>query len=548
MNRFRSLRTHPLNNEAVARTLHRKEHNKQCSSQLFHILIVAAVIVMSLAILGFQYLKKEDAEKSFCSGSDGSNIITVSEQPNDVIARKGDIAVFSIETDDEQCAYQWQTSSKSDEAWVNISGEGNQTSKLSVDTNSLDVNLGNYYYRCLITDQAGNTVPSDAASLIVWAYDEGTKTLTIRGRGQMPNWEWDGSNAPWHRELMNASTIIVQDGIENIGSYAFWDTAGFGSQAIVYIPRTVKSIGAHALGGWIKDFEVNSDNPVYQSIDGTLFDKSGSTLIRVPGGRTGRYIVPKGTSAIADWAFEWCAYIQEIDLPDGVTMIGDYAFSNCKALTELVLPEGLLTIGNHIFKPEAMIIGRPVLSIPHSVQFIGENYFGHVPGMAEINVYYAGTEEDWHSVKFATPEGISGDYIIYYLNERSDDYSNNCPWFDYAGRWTSGQCSESTGNFYEEELTIRFTGNNSFVFTWHKHDVAKPMNLCATLDPETGIASFGDQIDDTVKNERGIIMFRGETVTLRIESSSQNEIVPDGYEVTFTTKESDHLQSAKWFA
>lgn len=396
-------------------------------------------------------------------------------------------------------------------------------------------------------EQAGEPAASDTASPFEWSFEEETKTLTVSGRGAMPDWGWDGAKAPWHKAALRAETIRIEDGIERIGAYAFWGAGEDGTGAVVYIPKSVKDVAPHALAGWITRIEADDENPVYSSLDGALYDKAGTTLLQMPGARRGRVLVPEGTAFIGDWAFEWCAYIREIELPDGVTAIGDHAFSNCKALSTLLLPEGVETVGNEIFRPEAMLFNRPVLSIPHSVQAIGENHFGRLPGMAGIDVYYAGTEEDWRAVEFAAPEGVTGDYTLFYMEERADDKSDGGPWADAAGRWASGQRSETTG-YYEEELSIRFTGSDAFVFTWRKQDAGELTDLRATIDPKTGVASFDDQTGYQTNAARGTLRFQDGTLTLRIETSKQNEAVPDGYEVSFDTKESDRLQSANWFA
>jgi hypothetical protein len=69
------------------------------------------------------------------------------------------------------------------------------------------------------------------------------------------------------------------------------------------------------------------------SVDGALFNKSQSLLIRYPAGKAqGGYIIPNMVTNIRDFAFEGCKALTSVTIPNNVSSIGVYAFSGCSQL------------------------------------------------------------------------------------------------------------------------------------------------------------------------------------------------------------------------
>ncbi len=162
----------------------------------------------------------------------------------------------------------------------------------------------------------------------------------------------------------------------------------------VTIPKTVTEIqeGVFTNCSAMTEILVEEGNPSYQSIDGALYDRTGTTLLKCPGGTTGRFIVPEGVTAIAEEAFAY-SNITTAMLPDTVTEIGAYAFSSCSNLTHLVIPEGVQTLKYgtffHCYKLETVRLPLSLTKV-ESVSFYDTYTFDHV--------YYAGTQEDWNKI------------------------------------------------------------------------------------------------------------------------------------------------------
>lgn len=110
---------------------------------------------------------------------------------------------------------------------------------------------------------------------------------------------------------IDAETLVVTDGYLElpaegcigIKKEAFSE---MGAEIVeVYIPSNISIIEEGAFSNlyqleWI---EAGGGNTGYMSIDGVLFDGSGTTLLAFPSGRTDSYAVPEGVVRIADGAF-----------------------------------------------------------------------------------------------------------------------------------------------------------------------------------------------------------------------------------------------------
>ena len=175
----------------------------------------------------------------------------------------------------------------------------------------------------------------------------------------------------------------VPDGVAKISNHAFSDCSAITS---ISLPASVTDIGYLDLGDCIAlaSIEVASDNPSYSSLDGVLFNKSGTELIQytIRNAET-NYTVPDGVSSISDDAFCNCMFLKSVTIPDGVTVIGSGAFYNCSALTSVSMPDSLTDIGGGAFSECSSLTA---MSIPDGVSNIGDGVFYDCSALTDLRL------------------------------------------------------------------------------------------------------------------------------------------------------------------
>jgi len=179
-------------------------------------------------------------------------------------------------------------------------------------------------------------------------------------------------------ELCDSLTsITLPDGITEIGDCTFRCK----SLITIAIPASVTKIEERAFSECVslKCIAVSPDNPAFISVDGILFNKDKTRLIRYPADKEGdTYSIPTRVTEIGSGAFARCHNLKVITIPDSVTEIGDWAFAKCKGLRTITIPDGVM---------------------------IGIDAFLHCPGLE--SVYYKGRvlePVDGEGIYTGTPE------------------------------------------------------------------------------------------------------------------------------------------------
>ena len=120
---------------------------------------------------------------------------------------------------------------------------------------------------------------------------DGTTPLSIR----------DGRSSDHAFKGLNSSTVILQDGLTSIGSFAF---KGCRSLESIEIPSSVTSI-----------------------VSGAFYDCSSLTSVTIQ----------NGVTSIGFNAFYECSGLTSIEIPSSVTSIGERAFYFCSSLTTITI-------------------------------------------------------------------------------------------------------------------------------------------------------------------------------------------------------------------
>ena len=76
---------------------------------------------------------------------------------------------------------------------------------------------------------------------------------------------------------------------------------------------------------------MDADNSAYSSLDGVLFNKDKTVLIRVPiGVNMTSYTIPDGVTEIFEYALFYCTSLVTVEIPNSVACIDDNDFLACK--------------------------------------------------------------------------------------------------------------------------------------------------------------------------------------------------------------------------
>lgn len=122
-------------------------------------------------------------------------------------------------------------------------------------------------------------------------------------------------------------------------------------------------------------FETSGESAAFDAVDGVLFSKDHTRLIRYPAGKKDEsYTLPDSVNEIAEEAFSYNASLKSIRLPGRLNEVAASAFYNCPALEEVVLEEGITAVGDKAF---AACTSLKSLSLPSTLATIGASAFNN---------------------------------------------------------------------------------------------------------------------------------------------------------------------------
>ena len=200
--------------------------------------------------------------------------------------------------------------------------------------------------------------------------------------------------------------INIPDSVTEIRNEAF---SGCTSLSSINIPDSLTYIADAVFSGCesLAAINVSSENNIYASIDGVLFDKDKTELKLYPAGRSETtYTIPDGVIYISHGAFSGCKNLSDINIPDSITEIESETFSGCTSLSSINIPDSVMYIRDNAFSkctslsnikiPDSVteiesetFSGCTSLSsieIPDSVTQIGENAFYGCTSLEEITI------------------------------------------------------------------------------------------------------------------------------------------------------------------
>ncbi len=195
----------------------------------------------------------------------------------------------------------------------------------------------------------------------------------------------------------------------------------------------------------LESITVDTDNPVYSSMDGILYNKDGTKLMHYPCNRQDEvFQIPDGVTAVEDYAFGVNRHLKTLVIPADTTQIFDYRFGNPSTFEEVIVSEdnpAFSSMDGVMFdKDKTDLLYYPpakkgsAYTIPSGVQLLGEMAFTVCENLTSLviprsvtelgygaincanltDIYYEGTEEEWSAVEIGIYGNSFDESMIHY--------------------------------------------------------------------------------------------------------------------------------------
>ena len=156
---------------------------------------------------------------------------------------------------------------------------------------------------------------------------------------------------------------------------------------VLNIGKLVEKIDVWAISNCpvLKEINVDEENPNFCSVDGVLYTKDMTTLLKYPnaksvldkdenGAVTGgtEVVIPDSVKTIEDNAFYLCSNVYHVTFNEGIERIGNMAFIKCSSLVSIELPSTLKELGEDAF---SYCDSLKAVEIPAGVEKVGNYAF-----------------------------------------------------------------------------------------------------------------------------------------------------------------------------
>ena len=261
--------------------------------------------------------------------------------------------------------------------------------------NSVTTIGSNAFYKCsgLTSVTIGNSVKTIGS----YAFSECFGLTKTNYTGTIADWckiKFSSYNPIYysHNLFINdveIKDLIIPEGVETIGRYAFAGCSGLTS---VTIPNSVTEIGDEAF--------YNVNNITYSGtatgspwgakcvngyVDGYLVysDATKTTLCGCSSAAIGAITIPNSVTTIGNNAFYYCSGLASVTIGNSVTTIGSSAFRECSGLTSVTIGNSVKTIGSSAFYNCS---GLTSVTIPNSVATIGYEAFRGCTSLTSVTI------------------------------------------------------------------------------------------------------------------------------------------------------------------
>lgn len=167
-----------------------------------------------------------------------------------------------------------------------------------------------------------------------------------------------------------STRVDIPNGVVSISRYALSNSC----IENINIPESVVEIEDDFLCDNLKSINVDLKNEHYSSVDGVLYNKSKTVLIRFPQNYTnGSFITPNSVSYIGSGSFYNCNTLTDITLTESVKDINEFAFMCCNNVRKLTVFNNMLRNCRNL--PIVNIYGEDVYEYEKRTNVIHDSLF-----------------------------------------------------------------------------------------------------------------------------------------------------------------------------
>lgn len=300
----------------------------------------------------------------------------------------------------------------------------------------------------------------------------------------------------------NINKIIIQPGIQSIGSYAFEDCYNL---QYISIPEGVTTIGDFAFRSCTSLSELN---------------------------------IPTSVTDIPSYAFDSCTSLTTIEIPFGVKHISMYAFENCKSLSSVIIPSSVNSISAYAFYNCENLND---IYIPNEVEEIYDMAFGYYynkiynESKTYENVKIHGTigseaetyakNNGFKFIEVNKPESFN---IIYQLDGGTNS-SNNPESYSYSDSTITLQAPTKEGyrfdgwytdsNFTQPITQIETNSSQDYTLYAKWTFLYSPESYQVVLNGNFDFRLYMKLSDDIMKNSSSYMRFKVGNTTQDVKAS-----------------------------
>lgn len=198
----------------------------------------------------------------------------------------------------------------------------------------------------------------------------------------------DSNGEITYQEESNITSLVIPEKVGSVTvktltltNFELWKNL-----TSITIPKSVTSID-YGFAGWqppaLETITVDGNNPNYSSVDGVLFNKDKTVLVKYPPAKGGSYTVPDTVTTISNYAFADCENLTSVTIPDTVSTIDWGAFLGCTSLSSVKLPEGLTEIRPTLFESCSSLAS---IDLSSSIKSIGDSAFSGCSSLTALIV------------------------------------------------------------------------------------------------------------------------------------------------------------------